>query len=176
MSFANTSKIFIAGIGIFFTGLTYAEVQVPMFKVSDNGIEKEIGNIVISETDYGVTLTPALKDLPPGMHGFHLHQNPSCESAEKEGKKTAAHAAGSHYDPKKAEKHHVPWGDGHEGDLPALFVDEKGNALQPVLAPRLKMSDLKSRSLMIHAGSDNYSDQPAPLGGGGARIACGVIP
>jgi putative ABC transport system substrate-binding protein len=26
----------------------------------------------------------------------------------------------------------------------------------------------------IHAGGDNYSDQPAPLGGGGARIACGV--
>jgi Cu-Zn family superoxide dismutase len=29
---------------------------------------------------------------------------------------------------------------------------------------------------MIHEGGDNYSDQPKPLGGGGARIACGVIP
>ncbi|WP_324128836.1 superoxide dismutase family protein, partial [Acinetobacter baumannii] len=28
---------------------------------------------------------------------------------------------------------------------------------------------------MIHAGGDNYSDSPQPLGGGGARIACGVI-
>ena len=28
---------------------------------------------------------------------------------------------------------------------------------------------------MIHAGGDNYSDQPKPNGGGGARIACGVI-
>jgi superoxide dismutase, Cu-Zn family len=28
---------------------------------------------------------------------------------------------------------------------------------------------------MIHAGGDNYADQPQPLGGGGARIACGVI-
>ncbi|SSP59941.1 Cu/Zn superoxide dismutase [Acinetobacter baumannii] len=28
---------------------------------------------------------------------------------------------------------------------------------------------------MIHAGGDNYSDSPLPLGGGGARIACGVI-
>jgi len=27
---------------------------------------------------------------------------------------------------------------------------------------------------MIHAGGDNYSDQPEPLGGGGGRIACGV--
>jgi Cu-Zn family superoxide dismutase len=43
-----------------------------------------------------------------------------------------------------------------------------------VLAPRLKVRDVKNRALMIHAGGDNYSDQPAALGGGGARIACGV--
>jgi len=28
---------------------------------------------------------------------------------------------------------------------------------------------------MIHAGGDNYADQPAPRGGGGARVACGAI-
>jgi Cu-Zn family superoxide dismutase len=28
---------------------------------------------------------------------------------------------------------------------------------------------------MVHAGGDNYADQPAPLGGGGARVACGTI-
>jgi Cu-Zn family superoxide dismutase len=28
---------------------------------------------------------------------------------------------------------------------------------------------------MIHVGGDNMSDQPKPLGGGGARYACGVI-
>lgn len=49
------------------------------------------------------------------------------------------------------------------------------NATQPVLAPRLKLSDLSGRALMIHAGGDNHSDQPAMLGGGGARIICGVI-
>ena len=47
---------------------------------------------------------------------------------------------------------------------------------QPVLAPRLNMADLKGRSLMIHAGGDNHADHPAPLGGGGARVVCGVTP
>lgn len=28
---------------------------------------------------------------------------------------------------------------------------------------------------MVHAGGDNYADDPKPLGGGGARIACGSI-
>ena len=38
----------------------------------------------------------------------------------------------------------------------------------------LTLADVKGRSIVIHAGGDNYSDQPAPFGGGGARIACGV--
>jgi Cu-Zn family superoxide dismutase len=37
------------------------------------------------------------------------------------------------------------------------------------------VSGIRGKALMIHAGGDNYSDRPAPLGGGGARIACGVI-
>ena len=62
------------------------------------------------------------------------------------------------------------------GDLPALFVNADGKATQPVLAPRLKLSDLTGRSLMIHAGGDNHSDQPVAQGGGGVRIVCGVSP
>jgi Cu-Zn family superoxide dismutase len=33
----------------------------------------------------------------------------------------------------------------------------------------------RGNELVIHIGGDNYSDQPQPLGGGGARIACGAI-
>jgi Cu-Zn family superoxide dismutase len=44
-----------------------------------------------------------------------------------------------------------------------------------VLAPRLKLADVRKRSLMVHAGGDNHSDHPASLGGGGVRVACGAI-
>jgi Cu-Zn family superoxide dismutase len=54
-------------------------------------------------------------------------------------------------------------------------VASDGKATLPVLAPRLKVADIRGRSLMIHAGGDNYSDSPAPLGGGGDRVACGVV-
>jgi Cu-Zn family superoxide dismutase len=37
------------------------------------------------------------------------------------------------------------------------------------------VAEVKGRSIMIHAGGDNYSDQPVPLGGGGGRTACGVV-
>jgi Cu-Zn family superoxide dismutase len=43
------------------------------------------------------------------------------------------------------------------------------------VAPRItNVSTLRGHAVVIHAGGDNYSDVP-PLGGGGARIACGVI-
>src|SRR5690606_19145713 len=117
------------------------------------------------------------KGMAPGLHGFHVHENGSCEATEKEGKAVAAGGAGGHYDPEKTGKHGSPWGDGHLGDLPARYVDEDGNASSPVLAPRLKtLADIAGRSLMVHKGGDNHADHPQPLGGGGARVACGVIP
>lgn len=156
-------------------GSALADSTVPMTMVDANGIGASIGQVTISESKYGLVFTPALKGLPPGLHGFHLHQNASCAPKEKDGKMVPALAAGGHYDPADTKRHDTPWGDGHLGDLPALYVDADGNASQPALAPRLKVADLAGRSLMIHMGGDNHSDHPAILGGGGARMACGVI-
>jgi superoxide dismutase, Cu-Zn family len=152
-----------------------ADVVVPMNLVTEQGVGKSIGTITISETPGGLMFTPQLTDLAPGVHGFHVHQNPDCAAGMKEGKMVPGLAAGGHYDPASTGKHEGPQGKGHLGDLPALAVGADGKAATAVTAPHLKMAEVKGRSLMIHAGGDNYADQPAPLGGGGARMACGVI-
>ena len=152
-----------------------AAAPVVMNAVSATGVGAALGTVAIEETPYGVVFTPALTGLEAGVHGFHVHENASCATETKDGKPTPAQAAGGHYDPDGSKKHGLPWGDGHKGDLPALVVDAKGAANVPVLAPRLKLADLKGRSLMIHVGGDNHADHPAPLGGGGARMACGVF-
>lgn len=133
------------------------------------------GTLRISESRYGLVFQPALTGLAPGLHGFHVHENPSCASTMRDGVAVAAFAAGGHYDPAKTGRHAQPWGDGHLGDLPPLYVAADGSASMPVLAPRLKLSDLSGRSVMVHAGGDNHADHPQPLGGGGGRVACGVI-
>lgn len=157
------------------SGAALADTTVKMNMVDAKGAGSEVGTVSISSSKYGLVFTPALKGLPPGVHGFHLHENPSCDPKEKDGKLVAALAAGGHYDPNNSKRHDTPWGNGHLGDLPALFVDASGTAHQPLLAPRLKVADLAGRSLMVHAGGDNHADHPDVLGGGGARIACGVI-
>jgi Cu-Zn family superoxide dismutase len=152
-----------------------AETSVTLNLASSQGVGSAVGTVRIVETPYGLAFYPDLKGLPPGLHGFHVHEKPACTPADKDGVAVAALAAGGHFDPQGTQRHGEPWGDGHLGDLPALYVAADGTASTPVLAPRLKLSDVRNRSLMMHAGGDNHSDQPAPLGGGGARVACGVI-
>ena len=152
------------------------QLQAPMSLVTTTGPGKMIGNVTITESKTGLVFTPKLTDLPPGPHGFHVHETGNCGAGEKDGKPVAAGAAGGHYDPHGAKHHGAPTGDGHLGDLPPLVVGENGAAGTAVTAPRLtKLSEVKGKALMIHAGGDNFADQPKPLGGGGERIACGVI-
>jgi Cu-Zn family superoxide dismutase len=168
--------LFALFIVMSFAGYSLADKMViQMHLVTDQGIGKNIGTITATDSQYGLILIPQLSDLSPGIHGFHIHQNPDCSHAMKDRKQVSALAAGGHYDPFKTGKHEGPYGKGHLGDLAALYIDADGKATLPVVAPRLKVSDLKGRSFTIHAGGDNYSDYPETLGGGGARVACGVI-
>jgi len=157
-------------------GAQAASLDVPVNLVSANSAPQPIGLITISETAYGLVFTPKLSGLPAGVHGFHIHENGSCDAGVKEGKRVAALLAGGHFDPERTGKHLGPYAEGHLGDLPAVYVTTQGTASDPVLAPRLrKLSEIKGHALMIHAGGDNHSDMPMPLGGGGDRVACGVI-
>lgn len=151
------------------TTTSAAVLTVTLNETTKTGKGKSVGSIVITETKYGLLFTPDLHDLTPGLHGFHIHQNPSCDDNGM--------AAGGHLDPSKTEKHLGPYNDkGHLGDLPALFVASNGTATLPVLSPRIKhLSEIKNHSLMIHDGGDNYLDQPEKLGGGGKRMVCGLI-
>jgi Cu-Zn family superoxide dismutase len=152
------------------------KLQAPMALVTPAGTGKMIGTVTITESPNGLVFTPSLTGLPAGPHGYHVHETGSCGVNEKEGKKVAAGAAGGHYDPNGTKQHLGPTGNGHLGDLPPLVVGGDGRATVAVTAPRLtKLAEVKGKALMIHAGGDNYADKPLPLGGGGERIACGVI-
>jgi Cu-Zn family superoxide dismutase len=153
------------------------DITVDMHAVTATGIGDSLGQIVISDATHGVVLTPMLTGLPPGAHGFHVHQVPDCSpAADENGKQGAALAAGPHLDPENTHRHSSPLvGDGHLGDLPVLMVDVAGRATMPIEASRMNLEELDNHALIIHSGGDNYADAPLPLGGGGERIACGII-
>lgn len=160
----NKLSILFASTMLGITVSHAAQVTSTVYATNDD--KNSLGHVIFRDTPFGLLVSPDLNSLPAGLHGLHLHQHANCGDHGT--------SAGAHFDPQNTNGHQGPYGEGHLGDLPVLYVDSNGKANTPTLAPRLKTTDLKGLSVMIHAGGDNYSDNP-PLGGGGAREACGVI-
>lgn len=160
-------KILITTVLFFIAASSsYAAVIVPIYSVQAD--HKKIGQITFKNKSNGLLIITDLKHLSPGEHGFHIHDKPSCDNKGM--------AAGGHFDPKNSLKHQGPYNTtGHQGDLPKLIANKKGVAKDRLFAPNLQLNDLYDHAVIIHAEGDNYSDVPKPLGGGGERIACGII-
>ncbi len=170
-------SLFVAGLLLLATRTAGAATATATINsVTATGVGTPLGTVTFMDSAQGLVITPKLSGLPAGEHGFHIHDKGDCGPGMNQGKPAAGFAAGGHYDPGHTKKHLGPLSTaGHRGDLPVLVVDSRGDATEAVTAPHLTVEQIRGRSIMIHAGGDNYSDTPAPLGGGGARIACGVI-
>jgi Cu-Zn family superoxide dismutase len=157
------------------TGVAVAQqLTVAINQLSADGVGQKIGTVSITEDGKGVAFKVAVSGIAAGKHGFHVHEKGDCSAAVKDNKPEPGGAAGGHYDPEAKKSHQGPQGAGHKGDLPVLTADTTG-INETVVAPKLKLSDVMGRALVIHQGGDNYSDNPEN-GGGQGRIACGIVP
>lgn len=161
-------------IAVVATTAAAAEVKVPMSSITASGVGQSIGDITIVESSAGLEFKVNVSGIPDGEHGFHVHEKGNCGPGEKDGKPVAGIAAGGHYDPSATKTHQGPDQAGHLGDLPKL-TSSGGKISGSVKIAAVTLADVAGRSLMIHEGGDNYSDNPEN-GGGKGRIACGVVP
>ncbi|RDW22366.1 superoxide dismutase family protein [Oceanobacillus arenosus] len=133
-----------------------------------------VATATLKESKDGIKIALEGKNLPPGVHGFHIHEVGLCEAPDFK-------SAGAHYNPTGA--HHGfkdPLGP-HVGDLKNIEVNEDGTVKVEVLADRLTLNPEgentlftdQGTALMIHEKEDDYISQPG--GDAGDRIACGVI-
>ena len=100
---------------------------------------------------------------PVGPHGFHIHENGSCEVGDPG---EPFKAAGGHWNPTNQ-----PHGN-HAGDFPVLFSN-KGMARMCFFTDKFKTQDIIGKAVIIHESPDDYRTQPA--GNAGRRLGCGVI-
>ncbi|HEV2132400.1 MAG TPA: superoxide dismutase family protein [Longimicrobiaceae bacterium] len=153
------------------TGLgTGQEIQVQMI----NSQGQNIGTARLAEEGQGVRIAIQVSNLPPGPHGFHIHQTGQCEPP-------GFQSAGGHFAPMgRQHGFENPQGP-HAGDLPNLTVGQNGRADTTVVAQNVTLREGQQNSLlqaggtalMIHATADDYRTDPS--GNSGDRIACGVI-
>ena len=130
----------------------------------------ELGTVSVSQTPSGTALIAIdLTDLPPGVHGIHMHQTGDCSAADFSS--AGAHISGD------AQHGVLVEGGPHPGDLPNATVGEDGTLTLEVFNPLLDIEamlmDEDGAAFIVHSGADDYSTQSA--GDAGSRIACGVF-
>jgi len=132
-----------------------------------------LGDIAFVETPNGMLIQVRMRGLPPGLHGFHIHEKGACEPPDFK-------SAGGHFNPTGAQ-HGILTAQGpHVGDLPNIVAAQNGDASVDIFTDALRFGPGEdgllpsgSRSVVVHATLDDYATQPA--GASGDRIACGVI-
>ena len=136
-----------------------------------NGVR--VGVARLSPAGTGVQVMLAAAGLPPGMHGFHIHETGRCDPP-------GFQSAGGHFAPLGTPHgFDVPNGP-HAGDMRNIEVGTDGQVRVELANPRVTLGtgptslfDADGSALVIHAQPDDYRSQPS--GDAGARIACGVI-
>ncbi len=133
-----------------------------------------VGIAILTELPEGVRVQLRAEGLPPGEHALHIHETGRCEPPD-------FRSAGGHFNP-FGKRHGLENPEGpHVGDLPNVRVDENGSLDGELLAgevtlrpgARNSLLDADGSALVIHAGPDDYTSDPA--GNAGPRIACGVV-
>lgn len=134
---------------------------------------KSLGLVEIVETMAGVLMVVKLKGLPPGGHGFHIHETGKCEGDFQ--------SAGAIYNPLGAKHGFLNEEGPMVGDLSNLIVGPGGDVEVELLSPFVTLNkaaeeslfDVNGSSLVIFEKPDDY--QTDPDGKAGQRIACGVV-
>ena len=156
--------------------------------VLTNTVSDEIkGTIHFTETnDKEVKIKVNISGLPPGKHGFHIHEAGDLTDECK--------SACAHFNPTK-KKHGGPNDkERHVGDLGNITANKDGICKKTFTDKIIKLkgkNNIIGRCVVIHAGEDDLGkggldkngniidedkyNESKKTGNAGARIACGVI-
>jgi Cu-Zn family superoxide dismutase len=125
---------------------------------------------VMAEGVPAVRVTVDATGVPPGIHGFHVHEKGDCSASD-------ATSAGGHFNPTN-EAHGAPHASPrHAGDFGNVEASSDGRVSVSYIMRDVTLgsgsSSIAGKAVVLHAKPDDLKTQPT--GDAGGRIACGVI-
>ena len=173
-----TSKRLMAtlAVGCAMTMPALAAKMKPVVVTMHTADGKDAGTLTLREGKGGaVDVKVDVKNLPPGEHGIHIHQNAKCDAPDFK-------TSGGHFNP-GSKLHGIKNPSGpHAGDIPQNLIvaadgtdkvefSLRGVSLDPKAMNSLFTGD--GTSIIIHEKADDMMTDPS--GNSGARIACGIV-
>ena len=134
-----------------------------------------IGEASLIESNVGVLIRLTLDGVAPGWHAIHIHEIGNCDDTDR------FMNSGGHFNVYE-RAHGLLNPDGPDnGDLPNVYAHADGSVRVEMLTPLVSLKgpdrpavlDYDGSALVMHTNPDDHVTQP--IGGAGARIACGVI-
>lgn len=141
-----------------------------------NNAGEAVGEAQIKQGPHGILVTLTIDGLEPGKKAIHIHGKGTCDDHEE-----GFQASGGHLNPDE-RKHGLMNPEGPDaGDFPNFYVHDNGYGWAELFNKRAsldgsfgaKILDEDGAALVIHEKPDDHQSQP--IGGAGARVACGVI-
>jgi Cu-Zn family superoxide dismutase len=128
------------------------------------------GTVHLQElADGSVDVTVDLTGVPPGVHGFHIHDKGDCSDN--------GNAAGGHFNPTSAPHASPDAQSHHAGDFGNVTADANGEVHTRFNTRSVTMheglTNAAGHAVILHANPDDLTTQPS--GNAGPRIACGVV-
>ena len=91
------------------------EIEVPLQRIATDGVFEALGEMRLRDTGMGLRVDITLSSASSGPNMLHLHENPSCNAARRDGELVAGLSAGAHLGEDRTgaggHAHHA----GHEG-------------------------------------------------------------
>lgn len=146
--------------------VTYERPQAAAWVNGNTANPRLSGLVKFYQTNYGGILVEAeIFGLPnistqgaSNFYAFHIHEFGNCsDNFDK---------VGGHYNPTNTTH------PDHAGDMPSLLGNQ-GYAWSAFYDKRFTIDDIIGRSVIIHAGRDDFTSQPS--GDPGPMIGCGEI-